>query len=113
MAFARTHWPHLVIVDDFAICPTGSTILSASRSTKSLEYVFKDGARYGCTASITRQAGTSTGDHFACVDINGGRHPSKILNHLLVTVADQPPIHLSVIQRMYSDDDLPSVPWDL
>lgn len=111
--FSRTHWVHLTISDDFSTCPAGSTILSGANSTKSFPYIFKDGTRYGCSNSIIQTTGTSTGDHFACIDMDAGRHPCKILHHLLVTVPGEAPLHCCVIQRMLADDDIPTVPWDL
>lgn len=113
LAFSQHHRPHLNISDDFSICPPGSTILSGARSTVSLAYIFKAGTRYGCSTSAVRTAGTATGDHFACIDVDQGRHPCKILHHLLVTVPGEAPIHVCVFQKMLSDDNIPVMPWDL
>ncbi|KAG2737679.1 hypothetical protein P692DRAFT_201674704, partial [Suillus brevipes Sb2] len=105
VGFLQHKFPDLNVVDDMT-AELGTTVLFASRSTKVLPFIVKDGIRFG-SATATR----TNADQFAGVLMHDTRVPCKIIYHFEIHLPDQV-FYCSAVQKMVSDDRIPVMPWD-
>ena len=103
LAFSRTVWPTLDIIDDFTI-QAGATVFHGAQSSP---FIYKDGICYGCSTASRTDA-----DQFALADITGSQVPCKIIYHYQISVGSEKPLVCSIIQQLVSDYDMPQFPWD-
>ncbi|GBE85854.1 hypothetical protein SCP_0803760 [Sparassis crispa] len=107
LEYTRKTWPELNIEDDFTT-DRNAILFLAARSSKALPFICKDGIHYSSSMDHRSQA-----DRFACIDMDGSRVPCRLIYHFEITISDKPPIVCSIVQRMVSDDDIPTFPWSI
>ncbi|KAG1737091.1 uncharacterized protein EDB91DRAFT_1249738 [Suillus paluster] len=98
--------PDLNLVGDLS-CDNG-TPFYANKVARALTYIRKDGIHYGCTMNRRTQANS-----FAFISQGRTRVPVQIMALFMVGVLDVVPHVCAVVRRLVSDDNIPTMPWDL
>lgn len=106
--YLRSMHPELTIADDMTQTCGHDAIFLAHGSAKLLPFICKDGLRFGSSADSRTQA-----DSHGCVDFPEGRIPCHFLYHFEISVPTRPAIICSVVQRLVSDDNMPTFPWSM
>jgi hypothetical protein len=104
----RQLWPDLRLRRELSL--EEGTSFIGSKVARRLPYVRKDGLRYGSTSNTRSKA-----DSFAFIEYGGTRVPVQIKDIFAVQIQDSgKPLHVcAVVQRLFSDQELPHMPWDL
>lgn len=111
LAYSQSLWPDLHLVAQFSMTEGLSFI--PGNVAREVPYIRKDGIRYGCTSNKRTQA-----DSLAFVSqsaVSDIRQAVEIINYYVIQIpnTDKPPHVCSLVRRMFSDDQLPRMPWDL
>jgi len=101
-------WPDLQLQREFSQEP-GSVFLG-HQVARRLPYIRKDGLRYGSVGNRR-----TTADTFAYIQRDNVRCPIRIEELFVIQVpgTNKPPHVCAIIRRLYSDNGLPTLPWDL
>lgn len=107
LKFAQKAWPELNLKHDQQI-HTGGTLFLARRVAEHLDFIIKAGIRYGSTSSSRTLA-----DRYILAKLDGQLCACRIEHHFRLTVGDNVPILAVAVRHFLTDDNLPSLPWDL
>ena len=107
LAHCQCIWPDLNLVDDLSL--DDGLMFCGHRVAKALNYIRKDGIRYGCATNKKSHVNC-----FAFVCFNAGSQtPVQIESLFLLEVNNKPLQVVALIQRLVSDVTMPTFPWDL
>ncbi|KAF8803058.1 hypothetical protein BYT27DRAFT_7110771 [Phlegmacium glaucopus] len=111
LEYSQILWPDLNLVAQFS--PIDGLSLIPGNVAREVPYIRKDGIRYGCTSNKRTQA-----DSLAFISQSAEsdiRQAVEIINYYVIQIpnTNKPPHVCALVRRMFSDDQLPRMPWDL
>jgi hypothetical protein len=106
LKYARTLFPHINISHDLSLEP--GTILISHKCAQALPYVNVNGLRYGCVFNKR-----TAKDRFAFILHGSSRLPCRIQWIFELKVPGQPAHQCAVIQRFFTDNEIPQFPWNM
>jgi hypothetical protein len=101
-------WPDLHLQRELSDQP--GTAFLGHQVARRLMYIRKDGLRYGSVANTK-----SSVDSFAFVRKGDQRVPTRIEELFAVQIpgSNKPPHVCAIVRKLFSDDQVPIMPWDL
>lgn len=105
--YAQSKWPDLNLVHERDYNNNG-TLFLAKKVARHLDFVKKNGIRFGSTSSARSDA-----DRYVLVKINGNRVPCQIEWLVQLQVPTEAAVLCAVVSPFVANFDIRQTPWDL
>jgi len=111
LEYCQRLWPDLNLIAQFS--PVDGLSFIPGNVAREVPYIRKDGIRHGCTSNkCTRADSLAFISHSAESDV---RQAVEIINYYVIQIPNtsKPPHVCAMVRQMFSDGQIPRMPWDL
>ncbi|PPQ79796.1 hypothetical protein CVT26_012594 [Gymnopilus dilepis] len=111
LSYCQSLWPDLNLVPQFS--PVEGRSFVPNNVARPVPYIRKDGIRYGCMENKRTKADSVV--FISQSEQSDIREAAEILAYYVVCIpdTDKSPHVCAVVRRLFSDEQLPHLPWDL
>jgi len=111
LEYCQRLWPDLNLIAQFS--PVDGLSFIPGNVAHEVPYIRKDGICHGCTSNkCTRADSLAFISHSAESDV---RQAVEIINYYVIQIPNtsKPPHVCAMVRQMFSDSQIPCMPWDL